>query len=340
MSEPLPDSAASPAAGEQPVLSVVVALYNARESVAAAIRSALEQDVDLEVVVVDDRSTDGSGDVVRELAATHDRGDRVRLVTQEVNGGAAAARNTGVRVARGRYVSFLDSDDEYLPTFASTLLGALRDADAQIAVGSVVHVRADGTETERRPAVTGTLSGAEAARLGLRDRISPFTCDKLVERTIFDGIDFPEGLVNEDFLTNPVLASRSTRVVVVDAPVYRYQVHGASVTWTARTRTAELDRSVAYLRDNLLTGSDDRETARAIDSADVLLTLLTGQRALLHDPSSAVVVECRRRLRRLGLRRALGLPPATVLASALLVRAPGLYRRLYRARVARLYGGL
>lgn len=322
-----------------PELTIVIALYNGRSTIEAALRSALVQPENVEVVVVDDCSTDGSPDIVRQFAQAHPRGDRVRLFLQHENGGAAAARNRGVGEAHGRFVSFLDSDDEYLPGFASTLLDAARRTGSQIAVGNVVHVRTGGHETERRPAVTGFFPGRRAARLGLLDRLSPFTCDKVIARELFDEVDFPEGLVNEDFLTNPVLAARAEQVAVVDVPVYRYQVRSESVTWTATTRAFELDRSIAYLEQSLLAGPGrDVDMERAIRSADVLLTLLTGQRALLHNPASPVVAECRKRLWRRGPRPALRLGPFTAAATAAFILVPRLYRPLYQRRVARLYG--
>jgi glycosyltransferase involved in cell wall biosynthesis len=106
-------------------VSVVVPAYNAAATVAASVRSALGQTVgSLEVIVVDDGSTDDTAAVVTELA----RGEaRVRLVSQ-ANAGLPAARNAGIRAARGRFVAFLDSDDLLLPRYLSLAAEAL-DAD-------------------------------------------------------------------------------------------------------------------------------------------------------------------------------------------------------------------
>lgn len=91
-------------------VSVIVPVYNGAAYVRTAITSVLAQtDADLEVIVVDDGSTDGTADVVRPI------GDqRVRLVVRE-NGGPSAARNTGFAVARGEWVAVLDSDDWWAP---------------------------------------------------------------------------------------------------------------------------------------------------------------------------------------------------------------------------------
>jgi glycosyltransferase involved in cell wall biosynthesis len=95
-----------------PAVSVVVPLYQSRDYVAAALDSVLAQTFDdLEVVVVDDGSTDGGGEVVREYAA---REARVTYIREE-NAGPAAARNAGIAAARAVAIAFLDSDDLWLP---------------------------------------------------------------------------------------------------------------------------------------------------------------------------------------------------------------------------------
>lgn len=92
-------------------VSIIIPAYNARAFIARALQSALAQNVkNAEIIVVDDGSTDGTRELVATYAA---RG--VRLVCHENRAGASAARNTGVAIARGEYVAFLDADDEWMP---------------------------------------------------------------------------------------------------------------------------------------------------------------------------------------------------------------------------------
>lgn len=321
----------------QPMVSVVMAAYNAEGTVARAIASVLEQRVPLELVVVDDRSADATAATVEELARA--AGGRIRLQRHEENRGAAAARNTGVEAARGEFVCFVDSDDEMLPGYLEVLLTAARDASADIAIGNVVYQRQDGSRAERPARAVGVFQGAEAARLALLDRIAPFTCDKLVRRSLFADVRFPEGLINEDFLTNPVLQARAGRVVVTDRPVYLYRVRDSSVTWSAAPDPRDLDRSAEYLRANLLGPDAAPALLRAVRHAVVFLTLMNGQRALLRDPADPVVLEYRRRLRRPDVLRVARDVPFTTVAASLFALLPRLYRRLYLARVTREYRG-
>lgn len=94
---------------EQPLVSVVIPSYNSRRYIAEAIDSVRAQQVEnLELVIVDDGSTDDSVEFIRQIAP------EARVITQ-ANAGAAAARNHGVQEARGRYIAFLDADDVWVP---------------------------------------------------------------------------------------------------------------------------------------------------------------------------------------------------------------------------------
>lgn len=134
-------------------VSVIVPLFNKWNTVARAIESALQQDeVCVEVIVVDDGSTDGSDAVVREF------GDRVRLVCQS-NAGPSAARNHGARLATADLLVFLDADDELLPGCLAAHARARREApDVRLSIASFRIMADDTVESEEhidiRPAHT------------------------------------------------------------------------------------------------------------------------------------------------------------------------------------------
>ena len=128
-----------------PSLSIVIPAYNVAEFIGAAVRSALNQSWrDREVIVVDDGSTD---DTVGRLAGIKD--SRLRVVRQD-NRGLAAARNAGVRAARGRFIGFLDGDDLWYPRKAERQLAVMR-ADPLIGVSfsHSAYIDVDGRETGR-----------------------------------------------------------------------------------------------------------------------------------------------------------------------------------------------
>lgn len=110
-----------------PRVTVVMPAYNSAEFIATAIESVRAQSLDdWEMIVVDDASDDGTVAVVEEYVR---RDPRVCLITHEHNSGAAAARNTATRAAKGRYISFLDSDDRWLPHKLEAQLAFIRALD-------------------------------------------------------------------------------------------------------------------------------------------------------------------------------------------------------------------
>jgi succinoglycan biosynthesis protein ExoO len=127
-------------------VSVVIPAFDAASYVGAAVRSALNQSLrDLEVLVVDDGSSDGTGDAAARAAG----GDsRLRVIRQPRNLGVSAARNAALRVARGRWIALLDADDELTPARLEKLVTFAESCNADLAADEVVLIR-DRIESER-----------------------------------------------------------------------------------------------------------------------------------------------------------------------------------------------
>lgn len=134
---------------EVPVVSVVVPVYNRGAMLMEAVQSALaaSKEVPLEIVVVDDASTDDTWEVARGLAAAN-----VRPVRLGTNGGQSVARNRGIEEARGTYLKFLDSDDLLTASHLAHEVGALRSGNAEIAVGGWTDVDMATGDIRRWPA--------------------------------------------------------------------------------------------------------------------------------------------------------------------------------------------
>lgn len=111
-----------------PLISVIIPTFNRAQVLRRAIISALNQTYrNIELVIVNDASTDSSSDIVKSI-----NDNRIKLVVHEKNKGLAAARNTGIRNSAGQYVTFLDDDDEWLPEKISLQLDAIRNANLTI----------------------------------------------------------------------------------------------------------------------------------------------------------------------------------------------------------------
>ena len=122
-------------------ISVVIPLYNKARHIQRAILSVLAQTYqDFELLVVDDGSTDGSGEVVRQMTDP-----RIRLIAQD-NAGVSAARNRGIQEATGEWIAFLDADDEWLPCFLETMMGLrYRHPEAGIYATAYRYTKNDAT---------------------------------------------------------------------------------------------------------------------------------------------------------------------------------------------------
>ena len=141
----------------RPTVSVVIATYNRAHLIARAIGSVLDQTyTDFEVIVVDDASTDDTEQVVKEF-----RDSRVLYARHHENKGGGSARNTGIGLAQGEYVAFLDSDDEWLPNklrHQVEVLGAMDDSVGLLYSG-FVRVYPDGHVREAREPTEGSCVG-------------------------------------------------------------------------------------------------------------------------------------------------------------------------------------
>ena len=192
-----------------PQISVVIPLYNKRDTVERALRSVLAQTVqDFEIVVVNDGSTDGSADVVRGI-----NDPRIRLIEQP-NAGVSAARNRGVAEARKDLIAFLDADDEWLPEF----LQAIAELHARFPQCSVFATRycfasADGRRWN--PIIRGIVGDAAILLddyFGIAARSDPPVWSSAVgvrKKALLAVGGFPEGITaGEDLLTWARLACR------------------------------------------------------------------------------------------------------------------------------------
>lgn len=129
----------------RPLVSVVIPAYNRASRISAALRSVQAQTYpNWEAIVVDDASTDKTCDVVLEMAGCD---ERIRLVRHQQNRKAQAARNTGIRSAKGEWIAFLDSDDEYLPDSIQDRL-TLAEKEHVLVVHSECYILNPGQEKQ------------------------------------------------------------------------------------------------------------------------------------------------------------------------------------------------
>ncbi|MCW2989969.1 MAG: sle [Solirubrobacterales bacterium] len=253
-------------------ISVVVPVYNVEEYLRECLESVAGQSFkDLEVVMVDDGSTDGSVAICEEFAAAD---ERFRLIRQP-NGGLGNARNTGAREAAGEFLNFLDSDD-VLPKHAlRMLIRSLDKTGSDFATGNVHRFNRGGTSpapfvarafTKSRPATHITKF-----RGLLVDRIAP---NKLFRRSFWDanGFAFPEGVTHEDIPVILPAHFMAKSVDVIAEPVYLYRLRetgGLSITQRRLEPKVLLDRLAAVSHVSRFLARHKRRAKRWYDASVV-----------------------------------------------------------------------
>ncbi len=185
--------------GELPLISVIVPVYNIEECLERCVGSLTAQTYgNLEILLVDDGSTDKSGALCDALAA---RDNRIRVFHKE-NGGSSSARNLGIREARGQYLGFVDSDDYVDPDMYECLYRGICFYQVKVSqigrdeIGASGEPLPDICVPPLRPVL---YESDEFLRELLLHRGDCSFCTKLLHRELFAGEGFPEGRLNEDF---------------------------------------------------------------------------------------------------------------------------------------------
>ena len=239
-----------------PLISIIVPVYNTRDYLERCVRSISRQTYRrLEILLVDDGSTDASGSLCEKLALED---SRIRVFHKE-NGGSSAARNFGMKLARGEYFGFVDSDDYIEPGMYELLLRAVLTYDVKIAQGGRDEIDEEGNVLPGfcvAPSEPVCAESGEFLRELLMHRGDCSFCTKLVHRSLFAGEMFPEGALNEDFHLLVKILARGERVACLPQTGYHVVLRLGS-----NTRKED-------------SGNFSRVFADNVDNADMVLALV------------------------------------------------------------------
>ena len=204
-------------------ISVIIPAYNIESLLEKCVASVATQDYPeglLEVIVVDDGSTDNTFAVAKGLAVKY---PNVTVLHKE-NGGSSSARNLGIRHSTGDYIGFVDSDDFVDPLMYRTLLEAAIKYDADMVQISRDEISEDGTKLPDvviPPKEPTVITPAEHLRTLLMHTGDASFCTKLVKRAYFtEDMMFPEGELNEDFYLMIHMLSRINKLLILPQQYY------------------------------------------------------------------------------------------------------------------------
>ena len=320
-----------------PLVSVVIPAYNACDYIEAAVRSAQAQTMrDIEIIVIDDASTDATPDIVRDLAADD---ARILVTRMEVNSGPGASRNRGLRLARGTWIALLDADDRFHPQRLETLLDLAQREAADIVADNVRLFFGERDSGQRiipearlsapralpfQEFVEGCMLDPSAPR-----RVSYVFMHPIVSREFLrqNRIAYNDANRNgEDFLFYVECFLAGPRWFVTPEAMYLYSVRDGSLTETQSRddlrrmveRMRGLLRDERVLRDRKLAGAIRRHW-RLIAGSYHYFGLKDA--VLAADPKAAFRILVRDR------------NAAGFVARELIVRAPAMCRRVVRRYV-------
>ena len=221
-----------------PVVSIIVPVYNVKSYVGECVESLCRQTyTNLEILLVDDGSTDGSGEVCDEYAG---RDERIRVIHQ-ANRGLSGARNMGLDDARGEYIAFVDSDDLVSTNYVETLYELLMKYEADIAACAYVKGTTEQL-TDIREKVLSLDNVKEICMPSVKllkqwrgkyKQQETVAWNKLYCREVWNGrkkIRFPESRNHEDVLISHLVVQGAKTIVLTTEILYFYRIRKGSIT--------------------------------------------------------------------------------------------------------------
>ncbi len=212
-----------------PLISIIVPVYNISKYLPKCIDTILAQSYrNLEIILVDDGSTDDSGGI---CDGYRDRDARIQVI-HKTNKGLSSARNAGLSAMQGQYVGFVDGDDFIDKHMYDTLVKAALDSDADVVQTGYYHTDENGN-------IRDTNTFKEASYNNLDDMFHAFfeegnihvgVWTKLYRSTIFEHITFFEGYVFEDYTILPHILKECRKFVIIDGAFYHYVHNFKSIT--------------------------------------------------------------------------------------------------------------
>ena len=222
------------------LVSVIVPVYKVEPYLDRCVESLCRQSYPaLEIILVDDGSPDRCGALCDAWA---EKDARIRVLHKE-NGGLSDARNRGVELAKGAYISFVDSDDYVSPDYVAYLMALLREQDADIACGGYRMVSAGGETFDGQPDERVLRLEREDACLALlgQEHYMPLVTAwaKLFPAQLVRDNPFPKGRLHEDEATTYKYYDGCRAVALGTREIYAYYQNPQSITHTKTRKNRE-----------------------------------------------------------------------------------------------------
>ena len=211
-------------------LSIVIPVYRSIGTLARCVDSVLNQPfADYELILVDDGSTDGSAQLCDEYALND---ERVRVIHKK-NGGLSSARNAGIEISQGEYITFIDSDDFIGDNTLAIVMKRLSAHPDYDILEYPVLWHYGGEDQTLQKFGTDDYSDMRSYWIDCKAYKHSYACNKIFVRRLFDDVRFPEGKLFEDAHTLPLILERCHLVGCTEEGLYYYTSNPEGITMTA-----------------------------------------------------------------------------------------------------------
>lgn len=213
------------------LVSVIVPIYNVEKYVRHCIETIINQTYkNLEIILVDDGSTDASGQICEELAKTD---SRIKVIHQK-NEGLSGARNSGLDIAKGDYISFIDSDDYISENFINFLITSAKKQNSDLVICGYVRGMKSyfRFSKDKSPKIECTISSRMALENWHREhkKVETVAWNKLYKRKLFEsGVRYPEKMYFEDVSTTHRLVNEAQTITFIKNKLYYYYQRKTSI---------------------------------------------------------------------------------------------------------------
>lgn len=218
---------------KNPLISVIVPIYNVENYVGKCIESIISQDYsNIEVFLVDDGSTDSSGRICDDYAA---KDGRITVIHQE-NQKASKARNAGLDRCRGEYISFVDGDDDVEHNIYSRCLEFIQEKNLDVVVFNCNAYR-NGQKQDTQLLYPGgtVMAGTYIRDLSLLDQMGGQVCFKLFHRKCFENVRFPVGRIYSDLAISHLIYENVNNVGFLDECLYNYSIRSSGTSLSPKS---------------------------------------------------------------------------------------------------------
>lgn len=209
-------------------VSVIVPIYNVESYLRRCLDSLVKQKhQNIEIIMVDDCSTDNSASIAKEYAEKY---PRFLFIQKEVNGGLSAARNTGMKATTGEWLAFVDSDDWVTEDYISAMYEVAKKDNADVVMSSICYAYEDGSCKEMSPFSDLTTASSQGEKVALS---RAYAATRLYKKSFIDatGICFPTDIRrSEDIATVVPWLTRAESISILQRPLYYYYQRAESLS--------------------------------------------------------------------------------------------------------------